>query len=165
MPTGDTQRGNVVKDMSMSVDGYVTAAAVMGRGTFEFVDGPNGWQGDLGYGAERDQTAPLPVVVITNRVPDKVQLADRLMFATDGLQAGLDRAHEHANGKDVVMGGGALAHSYLEAGLVDVLILHLAPVVLGGGTPLFPSGSTTRRRLELRHRSPRRPPSTSPTES
>lgn len=31
--------------------------------------------------------------------------------------------------------------SALEAGLVDVLSLHLAPVVLGAGTPLFTGGT------------------------
>ena len=35
------------------------------------------------------------------------------------------------------MGGGATIGSALVAGLVDVLTLHLAPVVLGSGTPLF----------------------------
>ncbi|WP_176735462.1 dihydrofolate reductase family protein, partial [Actinacidiphila rubida] len=37
----------------------------------------------------------------------------------------------------VLMGGGATVGSALAAGLVDVLSLHLAPVVLGAGTPLF----------------------------
>ena len=35
------------------------------------------------------------------------------------------------------MGGGATVGSALVAGLVDALTLHLAPVVLGAGTPLF----------------------------
>ena len=37
-------------------------------------------------------------------------------------------------------GGGALIGSALAAGLVDALRLHLAPVVLGAGTPLFIGG-------------------------
>lgn len=39
------------------------------------------------------------------------------------------------------MGGGASIASAFEAGLVDVLTLHLAPVVLGAGTPLFTGGT------------------------
>ncbi len=35
------------------------------------------------------------------------------------------------------MGGAATVRSALDAGLVDVVSLHLAPVVLGAGTPLF----------------------------
>jgi dihydrofolate reductase len=39
------------------------------------------------------------------------------------------------------MGGGATIGSALDAGLVDTLTLHLAPVVLGAGTPLFTGGA------------------------
>jgi len=39
------------------------------------------------------------------------------------------------------MGGGATIGSAVAAGLVDVLSLHLAPVVLGGGTPLLTGGA------------------------
>ncbi|SFP30194.1 hypothetical protein SAMN05421810_102189 [Amycolatopsis arida] len=37
----------------------------------------------------------------------------------------------------------------LEHGLVDVLVPHVAPVVLGGGTPLFPHATAARHELEL----------------
>ena len=37
--------------------------------------------------------------------------------------------------------GGATIGSALDAGLVDALTLHLAPVVLGAGTPLFTGGA------------------------
>ncbi len=41
-------------------------------------------------------------------------------------------------GKDIcVMGGGELAHSLLEAGLVDEIGFNIHPVLLGSGTPLF----------------------------
>jgi riboflavin biosynthesis pyrimidine reductase len=43
-----------------------------------------------------------------------------------------------ADDRDVVlMGGAELIRGALEAGLLDELRLHLAPVILGGGTPLF----------------------------
>jgi dihydrofolate reductase len=35
------------------------------------------------------------------------------------------------------MGGGELAHSLLEAGLVDEIGFNIHPVLLGSGTPLF----------------------------
>ncbi|MEV2221142.1 hypothetical protein AB0E01_14815 [Nocardia vinacea] len=38
---------------------------------------------------------------------------------------------------DVVLMGGATIGSALTTGLVEVLSLHLAPVVPGAGTPLF----------------------------
>jgi dihydrofolate reductase len=67
-------------------------------------------------------------------------------FVTTGLPDAVTAARECAeaassdNGNDldvVLMGGGATIGSALDAGLVDVLTLHLAPVVLGAGTPLF----------------------------
>jgi dihydrofolate reductase len=41
-------------------------------------------------------------------------------------------------GKDIcVMGGGELAHSLLEAGVIDEIGLNIHPVLLGSGIPLF----------------------------
>jgi dihydrofolate reductase len=44
-------------------------------------------------------------------------------------------------GKNIwLMGGGELAHEFLEADLVDELYLGVVPVLLGEGIPLFPGG-------------------------
>ncbi|WP_019806305.1 dihydrofolate reductase family protein [Saccharomonospora halophila] len=127
-----------------------TGAVVLGRRTFEFVDGPHGWNDDIGYGADRQGTEAPPAFVLTGSPPEAVRLADRFSFVTDGPHEALERARAAAGGKDVVvMGGGRTASSVLLAGLADELTLHLVPVVLGGGTPLFPGpGTTVFRRLE-----------------
>jgi len=43
-----------------------------------------------------------------------------------------------------IVGGGDLAGQFADAGLLDEVIVYIAPVVLGAGAPLLP------RRLELR---------------
>ena len=43
-------------------------------------------------------------------------------------------------GKDIALfGGGELARSLLEAGLVDTVEVSLMPILLGGGIPLLPT--------------------------
>jgi dihydrofolate reductase len=49
------------------------------------------------------------------------------------------------------MGGGDLIRQTLDEGLVDELVIHLSPIVLGAGTPLFAGSS----RHELVQRSVR----------
>ena len=44
-------------------------------------------------------------------------------------------------GWDDTAGYGATIGSALDAGLVDALTLHLAPIVLGAGTPVFTGGA------------------------
>jgi dihydrofolate reductase len=59
-------------------------------------------------------------------------------FVTDGIQSALAQARTAAGARDVCIAGGAdVARQYLNAGLVDELQLHLAPVLLGGGLRLF----------------------------
>jgi dihydrofolate reductase len=58
-------------------------------------------------------------------------------------QAPVEQVHaemvEAAGGKDVWMvGGGDLACQFAEKGLLDELVLSIAPVTLGAGRPLFP---------------------------
>ncbi|MEE1943130.1 dihydrofolate reductase family protein [Streptomyces sp. TRM 70361] len=122
-----------------------SGAVVLGRQLFDVVDGPNGWDDTSGYGA--GEVGKPAFVVVTSSPPKAVRLTDLdWTFVTTGLPGALAAARERAeaaasgSGKDldvVLMGGGTTIGSALEAGLVDVLTLHLAPVVLGTGTPLF----------------------------
>ena len=55
-----------------------------------------------------------------------------------------------AGGKDVLIAGGAeAAQQYLKAGLLDEIQLHVAPVLLGGGTRLFDTLGPDDAKLEL----------------
>jgi dihydrofolate reductase len=65
----------------------------------------------------------------------------------DDLMAAVDQARTAAtDGHVVIMGGGDVIGQAMEQGLVDELRLHLAPILLGGGTPLFRAGTHQRYR-------------------
>lgn len=126
-----------------------SGAVVLGRRLFDVVDGPNGWDDTTGYGAG-EVGKPAFVVVTSTRPPSVRTVNLDWTFVTTGLPDAVGAARERAeaasakSGADldvVLMGGGTTVASALEAGLVDVLSLHLAPVVLGAGTPLFTGGA------------------------
>ncbi|MFL6103460.1 MAG: dihydrofolate reductase family protein [Actinomycetes bacterium] len=125
-----------------------TGAVVMGRRLFDIVDGPNGWTKDMGYGAQQAGTPPF--FVATHSAPQHVrlerELGMRFTFVGD-LTAAVDQARTAAtDGHVVIMGGGDVIGQAMEQGLVDELRLHLAPILLGGGTPLFRAGTRQRYR-------------------
>lgn len=112
-----------------------TGALIMGRRTFDVIDGPRGWS-DTNDGDEP------PIFVLTHEPPSTWRLGDRIRFVTDGLRSAADQARAAAGDKDViVMGGADVCHAFLEAGLADVLNLHLSHVVLGAGNRFFPDGT------------------------
>ena len=81
-----------------------------------------------------------PVFVVTHRPAEPVrrQGGTTYTFVTDGLASALDQARAAARGRDVRIEGGAMVvRDALRAGLVDELRLHVVPILLGGGTPLF----------------------------
>lgn len=115
-----------------------TGAVVMGRRTFEFVDGPQGWHEDVAYGGVSDGSDLPHNIVVTHAPPERVRLDGAFTFVTDGPEAALEKAQEIAGDRDVVvMGGGDLCGQLIASGLADEVRIHLAPVVLGAGTPLF----------------------------
>jgi dihydrofolate reductase len=127
-----------------------TGAVIQGRKLFDIIDGPHGWDDEVGYGAQAPGERPPPVFVITHEAPATTRLGERFRFVTDGLDSAVRQAQEVANGKEiVVMGGGEICHAFLAAGLVDIVRLHVAPVVLGSGTRLFPVDASARIDLEL----------------
>ena len=125
-----------------------SGAVALGRHLFGVVDGPNGWDDTTGYGA--GEVGKPAFVVVTSSPPESVRTTNLdWTFVTTGLPDAVTAARERAeaaadSGKDldvILMGGGATIRSALDAGLVDALTLHLAPIVLGAGTPLFTGGA------------------------
>ncbi len=120
-----------------------TGAVVMGRRLFDIVDAPGVWTKDMAYGAQPAGT--LPFFVVTHSAPQDVrlerELGMRFTFVND-LASAIDQARTAAaDGHVVIMGGGDVIGQAIEQGLVDELHLHLAPMLLGGGTPLFRAGT------------------------
>lgn len=122
-----------------------SGAVIMGRSLFDVVDAPDGWSDDLGYGAH--EVGRPPFFVVTSEPPAEVRLSGLdWTFVTTGVADAIAQARSKAeaasaaSGRDVdvvLMGGGALVGSAVSAGLVDVFSLHVSPLILGGGTPLF----------------------------
>jgi dihydrofolate reductase len=126
-----------------------TGAVIQGRNLFDIIDGPQGWSDEMGYGAKPTGEVNPPVFVVTHSAPENPRLGERFRFV-DSPEAAVAQAREVAGSKDIyVMGGGQICHQVLAAGLADVLRLHVAPVVLGAGTRLFPAEAAPGFTLEL----------------
>lgn len=79
-----------------------------------------------------------PAWVFTRRALPAVAGAD-IRFARGDVRPVHAELRAAAGGKDIwLVGGGGLAGQFLEAGLLDRMIVQLAPVTLGGGKPLLP---------------------------
>ncbi len=81
-----------------------------------------------------------PVFVLTNRGQARIekQGGTSYTFVTDGVKATINQARDVADGKDVLVAGGvSIAQQALAAGLIDEIVLHVTPVLLGSGVRLF----------------------------
>lgn len=66
-------------------------------------------------------------------------------LATDGVGEEVSRLKQQP-GKDIEVGGAGLAGACMRLGLIDEWRLFVSPVLLGGGTPYFP---TLEERIDL----------------
>ncbi|MBA0128309.1 dihydrofolate reductase family protein [Haloechinothrix sp. YIM 98757] len=115
-----------------------TGAVVMGRRLFDFVDGPNGWKDDVGYGYVQDQSTAPPNFVVTHRPPAETRLRSGFTFVTGGVARAVEQARATAGDREVVvMGGASVCRQSIQAGLVDEIRIHLSPILVGSGTRLF----------------------------
>ena len=60
-------------------------------------------------------------------------------FVTDGVASAIEQAKHVAGDKVVGLHGATVMQQALPLGLVDEIRVHVIPVLLGGGTPLFAS--------------------------
>jgi len=81
-----------------------------------------------------------PVFVVTHHARETLvkEGGTTFIFVTDGPISALTQARAVAGEKDIRVAGGAnIAQQYLNAGLLDEIQIHLAPVFLGEGVRLF----------------------------
>lgn len=84
---------------------------------------------------ESQSPFPVPALILSSQ---KINVKEGFTVINDGIQAAISRAQTIAQGKDVlVMGGANVAQQFLAAGLLDEVHIHIAPVILGEGTRLF----------------------------
>ncbi len=111
-------------------------ALVMGSSTYEWVvraedlvQHPHRW---------REWYDDRPAWVFTTRSLPVVDGAD-IRFTRDAVDRVHAAAVAAAGPRDVwLMGGGDLAGQFADAGLLDRIVVTLAPVTLGAGAPLLP---------------------------
>jgi dihydrofolate reductase len=65
------------------------------------------------------------------------EMTERQTLVTTGIEDAVAAAREAAGDRDVGLMGGGVLTAALTAGLVDEVILHQVPVLLGGGRPFF----------------------------
>jgi dihydrofolate reductase len=75
-----------------------------------------------------------PLVVLSHG--EVAEIGERQTLART-IEDAVAAARELAGDKDVGLMGGGVATSALAAGLVDEVVLHQVPILLGGGRPFF----------------------------
>ncbi|SCE78815.1 dihydrofolate reductase family protein [Micromonospora mirobrigensis] len=134
LPEGDPRAVDVavVEEMTRDVGAYVMGRRMFGDGG-RWDPQWQGWWGD-------EPPWGVPVFVLTHQVREPLPMkgGTEFHFVTEGPRAALARAREAAGERNVSVAGGAeTVRQFLAAGLLDTLQLHVVPIVLGAGEPLF----------------------------
>lgn len=102
-----------------------TGVSIMGKRMFD--------AGERAWPEEPPFHSPVFVVTHEVRAPWERKGGTTFHFVNDGIEVALRRAREVCGGKDIRISGGAnLVLQYLNAGLVEELVLSVAPTFLGG---------------------------------
>jgi dihydrofolate reductase len=110
----------------------------MGRNMFGPIRGEwdedwRGWWGD-------EPPYHAPVFVLTHHPHDPIAMdgGTTFHFVTDGFDAAFAQAVAAAGDREVLIAGGACTvRQAFAAGVIDELVLDIAPVLLGDGEALF----------------------------
>ncbi|WP_051793472.1 dihydrofolate reductase family protein [Kibdelosporangium aridum] len=152
--------GKVIWHMTMSIDGFIS-------------DADDGFDWMLGYGGPEelgneviqttgafmcggriiDDTKPYggawqgPIFVLTHK--DPALAPESLTFLAGDIRDCVATGLNAANGKNLVVTGGSVPRQAMEAGLVDEIVLHVVPVLLGSGVRFFDSPDSPVVKLDV----------------
>ena len=157
--------GNVVIDMSMSLDGYIAApndTPEQGLGedgmrlhdwafddpsvfeqvygditenTGAVIMGRRSYDNSIDAWGGKGPIENVPCFVVTHRAFEPPDPIFTIVI--DGIESALGKAREAAGDKEIGLMGANLDQQFLAAGLVDGIRIHLVDVLLGGGRRLF----------------------------
>lgn len=115
-------------------------AYVSGKRTYDLAEG---WGG-------RHPLNGVPVFILTHHPdPDPPQGESKLSFVTDGIESAIAQARAAAGGKDVSLLGASPGQQALKAGLVDEILISIAPILIGGGVRMFEKFGSREIELDL----------------
>jgi dihydrofolate reductase len=160
--------GKVVVHRTMSLDGFIagpgdsmdwvfeyaapdqaaeimaaTGAIIAGRRTYEVGQRDTGKPSGEAYGGAWQGA----LFVLTHQSP-KAPPDPAVTFLSGDMEAAVATARKAADGKNVEIFGADLTGQCLERGLIDEIVVHIVPVLLGTGTPFSSSIHPTRVDLE-----------------
>lgn len=130
--TGDTP-SDVFEGFRLSGPSARVFDALAGR-IGAVVAGRNTYEDSSGFGGGSPHPAA-PLVVLTHRPAPEA--TERQTFVTTGIADAVAAARNAAGGKDVGLMGGGVTTAALQAGLVDEVVLHQVPILLGAGRRFF----------------------------
>lgn len=163
--------GKVVVNRAMSLDGFIagpghatdwifehvspadfpdiiqaTGAMLAGRRTYEVGQRDAGKASGDAYGGAWSG----PVFVLTHEPPRPPKAATDPMpaFLSGDIGAAVATARAAAGAKNLEILGADITGQCLQRGLVDEILVHVLPVLLGGGTHFFTAADAARVDLE-----------------
>jgi len=117
-------------------EAMATGSVLVGRRTFDLA---GRWGGDH-HG--------VPIYVPTRGEPPE-PASEWVHHVTDGAVSAMRQAQDAAGDANVLVHGAELAQACVRAGVLDELEIHLVPVLLGEGRPLFAGLGADHVGLEL----------------
>ena len=156
-----TEKGKVVVNRSVSIDGFIagpghamdwifeslssddadvaaiaseTGAMLVGRNTYEV-----GKRMEAAEAGSSDYPSSGPTFLLTHRPPDPPDPGVTVLSGDIG--DAVETALGAAGGKNVELLGADVAAQAFGRGLVDEVLVYVVPVVLGDGIPFSPAGS------------------------
>ena len=162
--TPQTADGKVLWHFTMSLDGFVagpnhamgwmTGFTVRQGLVDEYVQttgavlgGRDGWDAAVGDHRPYGGAWEGPIFVLTHH-PEDATPADGVTFLSCDPAEAVRIALEAANGKNLEVFSPTIGRQLLQLGLIDEIDLHIAPILLGGGIPLYDSPGGNPVRLE-----------------
>jgi len=153
------ESGKVLWHVTMSLDGFIAGPGDTMDWVFKPVSGPDADVAevmltlgavlvgrrsyDVGQRAKRPEMRKVyggawsgPQIVLTHTPPSPPP-DETITFLSSDIHTAVETALGAARGKNVVIIGADVARQCIEAGLVDEILVHVAPVLLGDGVPLF----------------------------